>query len=342
VPVTYDNGLLTWDSYAAPPQDDDYSFFYAPARPAPLMKENHGGFHVEFEARETVDFFRSGSWIALRRAAEGLEGSAHQLINGRPSLITGLLGIDTQHGNYTELHPAYALAIALTDDPQHEVWIFFARNWGSEGFCGSDNAHAVALAKNQFVLRIPWLSGASAVSLDEAMIDGSGGPGIGLPKEVIKTGDALYLIMPMPSVPSLLPPLERRPRIWGQFRLRWEGEGLLSRKRSIQQESRPADFTTAAVTDSEPERMFATRWAGVETISLAGTSHERDQRLGIPILLLQGDADSTLAAPRLPPRIYRLRDERKSDERAALTSALCRIYGDSIPNVHRTVCTRQK
>lgn len=63
--------------------------------------------------------------------------------NGRDnSVVIGMLGIDCRHYCHTELHPTYAMAIHTYNSTTDDQWKVFARNWGNEGSCGSDQVFA--------------------------------------------------------------------------------------------------------------------------------------------------------------------------------------------------------
>lgn len=105
------------------------------------------GLGVEFDTRETIDRFRSPWWVAFHRAvdADATEPfgaqrwlRAQALVDGKQAIVIGLIGIDNQHEPRTELHPTYAMAIHVTDNPCDDVWAVFVRNWGNEGYCSQD------------------------------------------------------------------------------------------------------------------------------------------------------------------------------------------------------------
>lgn len=107
--------------------------------------------HTEFDARETVNNFVTDYWKNLVEKV----GDRTQLdctaqpkdypcaeINNDRAIEIGLVGLDTGHEGYSELHPVYALAVetAKADDASSSTWIMFARNRGDEGDC-SGNDH---------------------------------------------------------------------------------------------------------------------------------------------------------------------------------------------------------
>jgi hypothetical protein len=118
--------------------------------------------HAEFNATETVDGFLTTTWSQLRDgfgcsedepdcAAKNL--AARRLVGGRRAIITGLMGLDTEHGGYSELHPVYAIAIEVNPDLNNDTWILFIRNRGNEGFCSKHDHPLPPL--EQFKLLIP-------------------------------------------------------------------------------------------------------------------------------------------------------------------------------------------
>src|SRR5262249_62268872 len=66
------------------------------------------------------------------------ERKGHE-IDGSSVTVVGLLNLDTLHSGSTELHPVYAMFVQQNgNDVTHRSWAFFVRNWGDEGFCGSN------------------------------------------------------------------------------------------------------------------------------------------------------------------------------------------------------------
>lgn len=134
--------------------DDDYNFQLYPSNNS-LITEHHDEhdyyIETEFDSDETVDHFGSKWWNSFHDAVDN-GGSASedngsaispasQMINQKQVIVTGLVGLDSEHGAYTELHPVYSMAIHLNTDPNNDQWAFFARNWGDEGFCSNDQEY---------------------------------------------------------------------------------------------------------------------------------------------------------------------------------------------------------
>jgi hypothetical protein len=84
--------------------------------------------------------------------------------NGVFAIVTGLMGLDCGHSCQSELHPVYALAMNVQPSIADDLWVFFVRNWGDEGFCSSDQ-HYLGLPNDTYTFRLPWKPGATSVSV---------------------------------------------------------------------------------------------------------------------------------------------------------------------------------
>jgi hypothetical protein len=194
LPATY-AGLIYFENHAWP--DDDLDFEMLPLEPAGSgwrltraglttrrrMKDhlvtdaalesalrNKGldyVLHVEAKAEETVASFTQAWWEEFRRLGdEGEEGKEKRkrMVSGRPAVVTGLLGLDAEHGAFTEIHPAHALAIQTEcgeADPTEagafvDTWAVFIRNSGNEGWCSQwDLPHYFDSPGGVFTLALP-------------------------------------------------------------------------------------------------------------------------------------------------------------------------------------------
>jgi hypothetical protein len=139
------------------------------------------------------------------------------MIDGKYAIITGLMGFDCEHDCGAELHPVYALAIRVKDDPADEVWAIFVRNWGNEGYCGTSQ-HLLPLTSYTF--RLPWRPGASAVNVvwgpnaTQFLTNDSNATG---PNVTYAVGGGVQVNF------TLSPPHEDGTRINGQLHLQWTG-----------------------------------------------------------------------------------------------------------------------
>jgi hypothetical protein len=148
--ATYD-GTIYFNDYS---DDFDFTWTFKPKDGAGLTKKNPGSspdhpefIHAEFDATETINGFVTDTWKAVRNGFECFDDDvncidtdrpkAHELVDGKRAVITGLVGLDTEHGGYSEIHPIYMLAIEVDPNPLDNKWILFIRNRGDEGFCSS-------------------------------------------------------------------------------------------------------------------------------------------------------------------------------------------------------------
>lgn len=177
-PVSYDNGFwcgphvnyfavtyqgpVSWWEKSAWGTDSDYNFFmYAPnvaGAPNPLTLE------IEFDSEETINYFRSPLWTKFHHMVDNDNSGAQAYINHQTAVVTSLFGLDCGHDSCgSEEHPAYTMAVDMDDSNLNDdQWAVFARNWGDEGFCGSQE-HTLPISDLKVL--IPWRSGATAVSV---------------------------------------------------------------------------------------------------------------------------------------------------------------------------------
>ncbi len=162
-PGTY-QGTLRWESKSNAGADDDYSINLTTPNNDGATAGRSEGYHIEFDSDETVDHFGSVWWNTFQTAVDIDESTAAQEIKDKFAIVTGLVDLDCAHPCSGELHPVYALFIRTSDDPAHETWAFFVRNWGNEGGCASDD-HQLLLDGNTYTVTLPWLADATSVGL---------------------------------------------------------------------------------------------------------------------------------------------------------------------------------
>jgi hypothetical protein len=189
--------------------DWDFSFPYEDSTKGSLYYDHVGEkprqfLHAEFDSDETVDNFKSDAWTALHSAIDNRESVSDELhycqsrnppvdcsaLQGQSNdawaladklfvgdaIITGLFGIDGEHGEKTELHPVYAFASNLCargaikngrcdtpNDPSDDPWLMFVRNVGDEGFC-SDGTWGGGF--DDYTFQLPWREGMQSVSVN--------------------------------------------------------------------------------------------------------------------------------------------------------------------------------
>lgn len=130
-------GRIYWESHSSPVgNDDDYSLDLFNPWGAGSTLTDGGRIHVEFNSHETIDRFATSWWQAFHSAVDQGDDQAHAMIDHKDVMVIGVMGLDFVHGDGgAELHPTYAMAVHVKDDPNDDEWAFFARNWGDEGFC---------------------------------------------------------------------------------------------------------------------------------------------------------------------------------------------------------------
>lgn len=173
-PVTYE-GEVIWNGWT---YDGDFNFEFFPKYEAGLTEmttvsnnilipKKQEGIELEFDSEETAKGFTSPWWgvfynnvkadeqdileksgeilnldekdVAAGRAALGQTGEP--LIRTK-AIVTGLLGLDCDHGCKSEIHPVYGMAINIkdmgnSDGSKETEWAIFARYFGNEGWCSS-------------------------------------------------------------------------------------------------------------------------------------------------------------------------------------------------------------
>jgi hypothetical protein len=139
-------GVLRWVGWSGPLEDDDYNIDIG--RPDQALYEVCSPDHVEieFDSEETVDNYDTIDWWrVLHHTVDGtLPATTYPgaAIDGKPGIVIGLVGLDFGgHCGSPELHPAFFFAVHYDDNPSHDHWAFFVRNWGDEGWCSDSDHH---------------------------------------------------------------------------------------------------------------------------------------------------------------------------------------------------------
>ncbi|MGJ4945046.1 hypothetical protein ACQR1W_31085 [Bradyrhizobium sp. HKCCYLS1011] len=162
LPATWE-GTVSWDGHSSPGTDDDYNINVVPPAGEGLTVSSGGHIHSEFDSDETIDHFRTPWWNSFHEAVDRDDASARAMIDGKFAIVVGLAGLDCEHGCATELHPVYALAIHVNDNPQDDTWAIFVRNWGNEGYCSQDQ-HPLDTNRMAFLLPRPAATAVNVVA----------------------------------------------------------------------------------------------------------------------------------------------------------------------------------
>lgn len=164
-PVTVDGTIACCGGKNSPMPlgDDDFHVDLSPQNHAVNIART--ALTTEFDSDETTDQFQSNWW-------NGFNDDQHvRNLVDHDARMTGLLGIDTEHGPHGELHPVYVFQVrapsgkVLGQGPLLDTWGIFVRNWGNEGACGGSQHY---LEVTQFTLRFSAPQGAEqATSVKE-------------------------------------------------------------------------------------------------------------------------------------------------------------------------------
>jgi hypothetical protein len=197
-PVTME-GRGAWGDHGS---DDDYTFtFHSDGIPGgsgtnaqtdPLSINGRAGLHVEFDSDETIDHFSSREWAQFHTAVDAWQTAKYLLsqcdvnrnctdvqralyqqtiaevkvLFSGHTILTGMFGLDGEHGLKAELHPLYALAMRrdnFENSADDEGWLIFARNQGDEGFCSFNIWDA---GFEDYTVKFPWRPGMTSVDVN--------------------------------------------------------------------------------------------------------------------------------------------------------------------------------
>ncbi len=245
-PATYE-GTLSWESHSAPIKDDDYNLRLKRDDKAALTKNDETkGQLLEFSSDETIDHFKTPWWDGFHKAVDKSDAAAHALVDGRFAIVTGLVGLDCEHSCGSELHPVYAMAIRVKDDPSDEVWAIMVRNWGNEGFCSSDQ-HLLPL--KTFSFRLPWRAGATQVTSVQGTQFLSNDPQASGPSMSAAVNQGVLASFTMSD------PHEDGTRINGELHLRWSAPAGISMRLPIRAIP-PGPVTLPVETEDDAEAKF--------------------------------------------------------------------------------------
>ena len=190
-PVTVEGtaGSVSHSGSPFPFGDDDYTFTFNfeainGNKNNSLSVNGRDGLHVEFDSDETIDNFATKEWTDLKAAVDNNDTAATKIKFLGHTILTGMFGLDGEHGLKAELHPLYAMATRrddFEDTASDEAWLIFVRNQGDEGYCSSqlwDSGFA------DYTFRLPWRPGMTSVKVDTSKTIFSGSPGTSGPTVV--------------------------------------------------------------------------------------------------------------------------------------------------------------
>jgi hypothetical protein len=321
--ATYE-GTVRWIDQSI---DGDYNFSLTPHDQAGLVPNNRGAFHVEFDADETTDHFQTPWWSAFRTEVESLHGRPADMVRDREAVFTGLVGLDCEHECYTELHPVYVMALHAADDPEKDVWTFFARNWGNEGFCSHRNH---ILDATTLAVRLPWRPGATRVEVLNQPGDGlilANVPDVPEPRVTWKAQEGVVVEFSLPRASSDGP----RPRIHGQFHLRWTIPAPAPEPRAM-----PKETAAQARQEEGDAEDFVARLLPPERKAAMAKKAPPDLDSHKPVPVTAKRVEEVSLLPRkkaVRPEERVVEDDRKLERDRERMRQLCETAGDRIPGI---------
>jgi hypothetical protein len=211
------SGYLSWLNLA---DDWDYNFRLVPRAQDTAPQQDRGlttnnnhvsdansprYMEIEFASAEVADQFRTAWWQGLANLVDplNLPALSRYIHPGDPNqdpfgIAVGLFGLDCEHDCRSELHPVYALALQVDENPNNNLWAIFVRNWGDEGFCSSLN-HEIHLADQKMSLLLPW-PGANGLKADvEQISPGALLPIVGLLQSPSGQGEGALVTFTLPK-----------------------------------------------------------------------------------------------------------------------------------------------
>jgi hypothetical protein len=347
--VTY-TGNIEWDEWAKELDlgDDDYNLklrtdnLTGPGTgPAGATKGNPDFVKLEFDSDETVDHYQHQPWWRHFRDSvshPGTPDTPEGLINGHFAVVVGLMGIDAVHDpGGAEIHPVHVLAIRESApgsvDPANDSWAIFARNWGNEGECGSQQHY---LDLNRITIDLPRPDGVPAGAA-ATLVGNNDFRAHGTDKypDLNNTDAGMQVIFTLPNGPD-------KPWEAGELHLNWTGAAPAAAPASAPQAvSTPNTAARPAAPDeepdpNEPEAKLRAIFDGM-TPEQQQTAREMFARFRPPPVEdaeTVGPARLTNVAPPVPtsvPTVSHAPDPLATQRRHAQFQSLCAATGGNLP-----------
>jgi hypothetical protein len=244
--VTYDTSIWL-DSVNFPIfEDDDYTFDTLAQdivnEPTPHNEMSHSLWvtdqnqdpQVEFSDGETVANFSGIQWWSdfQHAAYHGFDSSdtasARRFFGNHEAVVIGMVGFDCAHSCNTELHPAFAFFVHNVENstPGDDVWDFFVRNRGNEGFCGGDS-YILNVAQLSVLLPKPGAIGVSTLpaTVVKGALKSPPNPSFSVVESPDRTGAIATFSLPSPESYGV---------VFGELHLQWNFPVIRPRPLSVQ------------------------------------------------------------------------------------------------------------
>ena len=333
---------------------------------------------LEFDSRETAPRFGdAGWWPGLsEKAWDGLLSGSFDEVDtylhpGNPAkkylacgVVSGLFGLDCDHGCRSEVHPVYTMAIQINEDPQDNEWAVLVRNWGAGGFCSGWNDELTA---SQMAVVLPVT--ASSAPTDVSIEQFAGTAGVGCPTYGYTPGEGETLLFDLPA-----PTPENQGMAVMLVKIRWPSDAQTMQCTNVEvnelRQLRGDIVSGASETDAEGMMVRAMRQVGMMPTQGRAPAFSRD--VAQPYLmshpakpsvqkLMQGatQAQKVCPAPTAPhalqmklaqptreyPRHKLAPDAPAAARDEAMVAALCREYAKqnkALPQELQKVCSDKR
>jgi hypothetical protein len=316
--ATY-TGPIFWDGKFW--SDQDINFRLVPPDRNGLTTGAPEAILGEFDARETLSHFATPWWKQLRRAANlGLEERGRALVDGRPAVVTGLVGLDCEHGCGTELHPVWAMGVQAAAEAERETWAIFARNFGNEGFCSSQQ-HYLELPGDRVTVTLPWREGATRVRLGR-------GTGFFANVEGLSAWWSARRGRQV-DVTFQLPPPTAGGRVHGEIVLVWSGRPIAPDAAGIARPERERGNGAEALVQDVVERLSPVQRRALD----AGEEASVEDR--VPVPLERGRPPALPAAAARAPAVSSAEDPARDLEDLRRLRRLLRVHRGELPGALR-------
>ena len=253
--------------------------------------------------------------------------------------MTGLFGVDFEHGGgKSELHPVYAMAVNVSDDPADNVWAIFVRNTGNEGYCSHRDWPAEFTS---YTFRLPWREGMREVEVLRGPNQSQFGGTVGT------SGPAIVWARDHGvDVTFTLTPPSQTPLIEGELHLRWLGQPPVGRSptfaglRSAFRRERLERHDEAGPVRKAFDQLPPAKRGQIEKASEVGPMLKLN-------LLPPGAARQVQALPAPPSAALLLVKKgnvaaRKSASSTTKLRALCGAWNGSPPRFPPDLCTKNR
>jgi len=344
--VTY-SGVISWDEWdGGVDGDDDYNMYlHTPVLeggwPAGVTSNNQDVVKLEFDSDETIDHFDSALWWALFHSY--VEDDNKDLINymveGHQAVVIGLMGLDVAHDPASEVHPVHVLAIRDADpahvNPVNDGWAIFARNWGNEGECSSQQHY---LDTDSVTVDLPRPS--SVPSNSTATL----APGNQFFAHGTEQGPKVHNFSKGVQVTFTLPHAADQPWVAGELHLSWSGAPLAAKRSDTRHVARregahPAPAPGRRLADDpsgEPEQVLADIWNAMTAAQqqTANTLFATLFPLAPPDTGTQVTAQMSSTPPPFPssvPTVSQAPDPVWAQRMHAQFQSLCAATGGNLP-----------